>query len=359
MVFLSLMAYGVRGSLLILGGLLMNLLPIGYALKVSTKQEEITDDDSNDESLPLISRPKETVENINASGSNGNATNALGEIRAPKVDSSKKSPDKEGYFLNSSQRHTPSDHLERKNSDRLREAENQPSQVCCDDTDETRKETKDKNGRIWKMLSRLKEVMHMDFFNEHPLLSCTLIPSVGIFNCVILGWDLFEVTYGISRGIDRRTVKFIPIASFAGCAFSHILLIFIFQRKPQYNILVFFSSCCLATLGFFLMNLSSLLWYILMVSFVMGVGTNGVINTSEGVIAFVVENRSFAHGSSLIDLFTGLGLITAGLVAGYIKDVSGSMVTLYWSLGGMNLVASLLTLVMVCKVSRALACCQQ
>eukprot|EP00057_Strongylocentrotus_purpuratus_P009880 XP_011664354.1 PREDICTED: uncharacterized protein LOC105438340 [Strongylocentrotus purpuratus] len=129
------------------------------------------------------------------------------------------------------------------------------------------------------------------------------------------GWDLFEVTYGISQGLEPRTANFIPFASATGCALSHCVLTVILRYKPKYCVFLFFFSCCWSTIGFFMITLHSSFVYLLVMSLIIGIGVNGVIVTCEGVIGFVVDEEDFAEASTITDLSIGLGLLVSGLVA--------------------------------------------
>ncbi|XP_054755851.2 uncharacterized protein LOC129261842 [Lytechinus pictus] len=391
MISLSLMAYGVGGALLILGGIYLNMLPAGYALIVPKDQRKssVLTDTSGREDRPNTTTgkdgfPKDTTPLLSKQ------QKAFPERRTPKSreDSMNSRPD--GQNSMSEGNCIPS---EFKSNDcticeiMSTEGDNDsdvgvcvPNETCTIEKhhlyhnhniiENCKSARKSLNGDISEdhlnislqsasdltevnesyFIRLIKDIIHFDFLVLNPIVSCTLIPSVGILFFVIGGCDLFEVTYGISQGLEHRTANILPFASTIGCGVSSAFLTVVLRYRPQYCVFLFFVSCCWLTVGVFIMTLSPSFVYLLVMSFVVGIGVNGVIVTCEGVIDVVVNQEYFADGSTLTDLSIGLGLLLSGLGAGYVQDASGSVKVVYWTLGGMSLVACLLMTVLMLKV---------
>ncbi|XP_041463742.1 uncharacterized protein LOC121414744 [Lytechinus variegatus] len=387
MISLSLMAYGVDGALLILGGIYLNMLPAGYALIVPKDQRKssvqtgtsgrddrpTTNGGFAKDTTPLLSKQQKAIPVRRTSKSREDSMNSRPDGQ---------NSISEGNCIPSGFKSNDSTIGEIKSAEGDNDSDvgvHVPNETCTiekhhlchlDNIENCKSARKSLNGDISEdhlnislqsapdlkevnesyLIRLIKDIIHFDFLVLNPIVSCTLIPSVGILFFVFGGWDLFEVTYGISQGLQHRTANILPFASTIGCGVSSAFLTVLLRYKPQYCVFLFFVSSCWLTIGFFITTLSPSFFYLLVMSFVVGIGVNGVIVTCEGVIDVVVNQECFADGSTLTDLSIGLGLLLSGLGAGYVQDASGSMKVVYWTLGGMSLVACLLMAVLMFKV---------
>ncbi|XP_030848486.1 monocarboxylate transporter 12-like [Strongylocentrotus purpuratus] len=294
-------AYGYSGTLLVLGGLVLNLFPVCLTFKEPRTRHQMASN-SLSENVTLTSSDEGT-----ASTEDPNATSERLYERDPPLLQNRAMSD-----------HDPED-------------QNLPESDCDQETLALIDEQANNGG-----LSTFQSVLtslHVYILVEEPLFTFLYLQIELTLFLATGGWAVFNVSYGLSQGLSLAQSTFLATAGGTGGLVASILVSIVLRYHPDWCPQAHLTGLVTASLFCFLQTFQATYIYLLMTSFMIGVGLFTGNMTMEPLLALVVRPENFPDGSSVYKLMLGLGYVLSGYIAGTIHDRTQSMKTVFIFLG--------------------------
>ncbi|XP_071479103.1 monocarboxylate transporter 1-like [Diadema antillarum] len=297
--------YGLHGTLLLLGGLLLNELPIGAVL-----------------------RPPRVAHQPRAERGDGSLERTY-ELT-------------DGSAVTNCHSH-PSDGFVKPEHNR------QEAISKCSEVKETDSVTVSlNNGGFAKeeavksslsdFLSVFTDQFDLRVFREEKHFTFILLPFLILSSITNYGWVLFVTSYAISVGVESFAAAYLAAAGAMGGIVSCMIQGLVFQKRPLWSphLMAAFSLCGSVTL--FIQTLHSTLPYLLICSFFIGGSLYGTSVVVDAVVAVIVSPENFQGAIAFTFALEGIGTLIAGPFSGFLFDVTQSFETVFMVLGGIMLV---------------------
>ncbi|XP_041454546.1 uncharacterized protein LOC121407500 [Lytechinus variegatus] len=359
--------YGLSGALLILGGLILNMVPIGQVLKVPKTSRSVLDDkDRNNltklETL-LVKTPEETRENSKYSQLSDQDDSKKGDQKIHSQTDRYGQRLKDNFVMQNGEAELESKECTvPSNCARPKEC----PQICNDtltssptkDTPETSLLKTPANGiEVIRPLHRRNPspcltFFHIDVLIKEPLFSLFYLPCVFLLFLVTGGWALFIVVYALDHGIDIARGTYLATSGAVGGIISSILMSIGLRYRPELSPYYWIANQALYAVMIFLQVLHSSYAYLLVMSFFIGFGLFGVNVVIEAVLSEVVEKENFPDAGNLFFFAVGIGYISAGYISGFVQDRTGNSKMLFIFLGVMSMIGLILFSAMVILFKR-------
>ena len=260
--------YGLQGTLLCLGGLFLNSVPIGAAFRPPRTWR----------------RPVDEKESSRLVGESVDDTNAVQNV--------------------------PDNELEFDKGDGQQENAEKDSKRAA-------KPELGKMTTFWRtFLNYLNRAFDITALKSEPFFAITFLPCLMLLDTVFFGWTLFMVSYAISVGQTETFAVYLPITGAAGGLVSRTTLALLLRLKPHsspemYAILVTISAASLFSYGS-----ESHLGHMLASSFFAGFGIYGSASTYYAIISVTVSEDNFPGIIAISFFISGIGAVSAGALAG-------------------------------------------
>ncbi|XP_011672542.2 uncharacterized protein LOC105442294 [Strongylocentrotus purpuratus] len=329
-------SYGPHNALLILGGLCLNMFPIGLVLKLPKEKHK----------QPSVSTCKHLLESVDA-----------GSTRTKEFPSEK----------NVSQTHQVECHIlqnpgynlaecESPNPDKMTGADyimgketiigggynemkmtestesfNDSGKRYNDPNVDFKDSRKGTRRRIIERISSLKTYTEEAKFFLAFVLPCDFI---GAF--VLISWTIFIVPFAISLGIPESRAVFVGTMGGVGGLVARVMGTVVLHFHPTWVSGQYVVLCSLTSLMLFVQPLRASYTYLLACSFFMGFGLYGSVCLVEALVSNVVSPKVFPTSVSITYLLKGVSGILTAYTSGSLYDVTGSYQIVFYILGIME-----------------------
>ncbi|XP_071490433.1 monocarboxylate transporter 2-like [Diadema antillarum] len=189
----------------------------------------------------------------------------------------------------------------------------------------------------WMILDRAVDMLGLKLLLKEPYFALFFLPCQVLFDVVFIGWALFMVSYAISVGIDEQFAVFLPVAAATGGFVSRTTLALIMRYKSRWSPGIYALCVGVSGVALFVYQLHSTLNHLLVSSFFAGVGMYGAACTFYTCLSVIVSDAHFSGIVALSYCVSGIGTASAGVLAGYIYDVTQSFRIVFSIFGGLML----------------------
>lgn len=265
--------YGISGTLLILGGLLLNEFPIGAVLvpprnRIMARVGTALDKGNCD--------VKDSVQVVKAGNHRGSECGPVANGGNDQFAECKKQKEAS-----------------------LDQEQSSASANSCRDCMKVVKDTFD--FRIFR------EEKHFTFF---------MLPILILSSLANYGWVLFVTSYAITVGIESSKAAYLAAVGAAGGIASCALQAIVFHRRPQWSPHLMATLCFTGAVTLIIQTLQSDLPYLLVCSFIIGASLYGVSTVVDAVVAVIVAPHNFQGAIAFTFALEGVGTLIAGPFSG-------------------------------------------
>ncbi|XP_041454570.1 monocarboxylate transporter 9-like [Lytechinus variegatus] len=351
--------YGLSGTLLVVGALVLNMLPIGLVLKDPRNSPRIpspVEEREQEQFMQVITSGTEEYDQITSS-----ENNRVGSQHDQRDDH---------LMIKSGQRQAGED--DGVNQCQGPELSSETFVASIGDAKHTQVEEpeiyldeRDMIGQLSQysassslnrtdgsMVSSCLALFHFDVLIKEPLFSLLFLPSVLLTFLVTGGWALFIVKYAVEHGIDIARGTYLATSGAISGIVSSVVMSVGLRYRPAWSPQYLLWNQLLPTAIFFFQILHSSYIYLVVMSFLIGFGLFGANVTVEAVMSEIVQTKNFPDASSIFYLSVGIGYILSGYVAGFVRDQTGDIELLFVFLGVTSLISCCLTLATIIVLRR-------
>ncbi|XP_071478936.1 monocarboxylate transporter 2-like [Diadema antillarum] len=200
-------------------------------------------------------------------------------------------------------------------------------------------EIQDKSKSTKKGISAILRAIQLDVLIKEPIFTAFLLPSVLLVYLATSGWALFLVVYALYEGVDLARGAYLATSGACGGVCSSALMSVMLRFRGQWSPQLYILSLCIASVGFFIQLLDSSYPYLVATSFIIGFGVFGSNVTMEAVLSWLVSPENFADASNPFFFCVGLGCVLAGYTAGSIQDRTNNPKMVFVFLGSSMIAA--------------------
>ncbi|XP_798226.2 monocarboxylate transporter 9 isoform X1 [Strongylocentrotus purpuratus] len=361
--------YGLSGTLMVVGALVLNMIPIGLVLKVPRTRPGGKSPEEKRELDPfMLVKACETQEYVQIPSAKDMTSDACpddedtqGDGHSTMVNGRRLTGENEsmiqrdGPVLSSEANTAPICDTEIARCPQSAE----DTSLYTGRTDKARQlshNSKSSSEDIrmveGSIISSCLSIFHFDVLIKEPLFSILLIPSTLLSFLVTGGWVLFVVLYAVEHGIDIARGTYLTTSGAVGGIVSSILMSIGLRYRPEWSPLYLLWNQALQTVVFFLQILYSSYSYLMVMSFLIGFGLFGHNVTIEAVLSEVVQSKNFPDACSVFYLIVGIGYIGSGYIAGFVRDQTGNIELLFVFLGATSMASCGLILLIVILMRR-------
>ncbi|XP_072172650.1 monocarboxylate transporter 7-like [Diadema setosum] len=155
------------------------------------------------------------------------------------------------------------------------------------------------------------------------------LPGTFLMDFCLFGFALFSTSYGRSVGIAETQVVYLPIVGAAGGVLSRILLVFLLYIRPFWSSHLFLINALISAAAFLVFTLNSSFVNLMFCSALAGFGLFGANSSFNGVISVSVTKKNFPAIVAASFFLTGAGAVVSGSLTGYLYDVTQSFKTVF------------------------------
>ncbi|XP_071508434.1 monocarboxylate transporter 7-like [Diadema antillarum] len=155
------------------------------------------------------------------------------------------------------------------------------------------------------------------------------LPGTFLMDFCLFGFALFSTSYGRSVGIAETQVVYLPIVGAAGGVLSRIILVFLLYIRPFWSSHLFLVNALISAAAFLVFTLNSSFVNLMFCSVLAGFGLFGANSSFNGVISVSVTKKNFPAIVAASFFLTGAGAVVSGSLTGYLYDVTQSFKTVF------------------------------
>ena len=221
----------------------------------------------------------------------------------------------------------------------------QDEATSSDDESNRRAQPKEKGSHAenkqskstWTSITELlSSILYVDLFKKEPVFTFLFLP------CQIMGevgytiWITFCVSYGLSVGVTEKEATYLVMAGSLGGFIGRLILIAILYKYPRLSPHMYPVLLAVSSVALFAYPIEKSLPYLLTCSFVAGSGLSGSISCFYAAIAVRVKRENFPVAMAITFFMCGVILLLSGTLAGrYINRnrlyaFSAYMINLQW-----------------------------
>ena len=262
--------YGLSGTLLILGGLLLNEFPIGAVLVPPRNR---------------IMRVGTALDEGNCDVKDSVQAGIAGDLRGSEC----------GHVANSA-------------SDQFAEC-NKQNEASLDQEQSSANSCRD-------CMKVVKDTFDFRIFREEKHFTFFMLPILILSSLANYGWVLFVTSYAITVGIEPSKAAYLAAVGAAGGIASCALQAIVFHRRPQWSPHLMATLCFTGAVTLIIQTLQSDLPYLLVCSFIIGASLYGVSTVVDAVVAVIVAPHNFQGAIAFTFALEGIGTLIAGPFSG-------------------------------------------
>nr|XP_054754816.1 monocarboxylate transporter 9-like isoform X2 [Lytechinus pictus] len=352
--------YGLSGTLLVMGALVLNMLPIGLVLRDprnSPRTQSPVEEREKEQFMQVITSGTEEYDQITSSENNGVGSQHDQRDDHLMIKSGQRQAAEDDGVIQCQGPELSSETFVASIRDLKRTQVEEP---------EIYPDKRDMIGQLSQysassslvrttdgsMVSPCLALFHFDVLTKEPLFSLLFLPSVLLTFLVTGGWALFIVKYAVEHGIDIARGTYLATSGAVSGIVSSVVMSIGLRYRPAWSPQYLLWNQILPTAMFFFQILHSSYIYLVVMSFLIGFGLFGANVTVEAVMSEIVQSKNFPDASSIFYLCIGIGYILSGYVAGFVRDQTGDIELLFVFLGVTSLISCCLTLATIIVLRR-------
>nr|XP_054765009.1 uncharacterized protein LOC129271770 [Lytechinus pictus] len=333
-------AYGPHSALFLLGGICLNMFPIGLVLKLPKEKHKRSPADVCEhllEDIDTCSAPSTTAK-VHYSNDNVNHANKVecgilqngSNVLQRSKEKGSPNPDKMADFYKMGEETNVGGEIDTGMvSENFKTSNFGSTKRQSDSEVDTIKDVPlTARRKISKKVSNLKTFAEEAKFFLAFILPCDVL---GLFT--FMSWTLFIVPFAISEGIPETQAVFVGTMGGVGGLVSRVLGTVILHFHPTWVSGQYVVFCSLTSLMLFLQPLKTSYNYTLACSFFLGFGLYGSRCLFEALVSNVVKPDIFPTAISITYLFSGVSGILTAYNSGSLYDMSESYVAVFYILG--------------------------
>ncbi|XP_041483354.1 monocarboxylate transporter 6-like [Lytechinus variegatus] len=192
-----------------------------------------------------------------------------------------------------------------------------------------------------------KDTFDFRIFREEKYFTVFMLPVLILSALANYGWVLFVTSYAISVGVDSFRAAYLAAVGAAGGMASCAVQAIVFHWQPMWSPHVMALLSLSGAVTLMVQTLNSTLHSLLICSFVIGASLYGVSVVVDAVVAVIVAPKNFQAAIAFTFALEGIGTLIAGPFSGFLFDYTGSFETVFLVLGGIAAIAHILGVLLI------------
>ncbi|XP_071479506.1 monocarboxylate transporter 12-like [Diadema antillarum] len=302
-------AFSLKGALLIMGGLNLNMFPIGLVLKLPKKSPRQRSGTSS--SHEIVHKSLLNDQRVICCD-DGNSTSFKDEsLHNRKDEEHLDRHSKKLHLYGNPDRQTNSVDVESCNDKFMID-----DKSCIPHTRETTTDIrqfrclKDRAGTTIQ-LAWMKELLV-----KLKLFFAFLLPCDALDSFVSISWMLFVVPYAVSVGIEESRAVYLATIGGIGGVVARILTSLVLRLRPTWSPYCYLTMASLVTVTLFLQPVSTSYGHLIGCSLLIGIGAYGSLGLCEPMLSLVVEPGFVSTAISIMYVGKGLSGIMTSFLSG-------------------------------------------
>ncbi|XP_072171025.1 monocarboxylate transporter 7-like [Diadema setosum] len=300
-------AFSLKGALLIMGGLNLNMFPIGLVLKLPRKNPRQTSGASSNHEIV-----HESLLNDQPVIHRGKSTSFKEESLHHRKD--------EAHLDRHSKKLDLHGNLDRQtNSVDVESCNDKPmiyDKSCIPHT----RETTTSVPQFRCLEDRVGTTMQLAWMKELlvklKLFFAFVLPCDALGSFVFISWMLFVVPYAVSVGIEESRAVYMATTGGIGGVVARILTSLVLRLRPTWSPYCYLTMASLVTVTLFLQPVSASYGHLIGCSLLIGIGAYGSIGLCEPMLSLVVEPGVVSTAISIMYVGKGLSGVMTSFVSG-------------------------------------------
>ncbi|XP_041474680.1 monocarboxylate transporter 7-like [Lytechinus variegatus] len=182
-------------------------------------------------------------------------------------------------------------------------------------------------------------ILHLEFLREERVFVFLFIPCHTLNEIGFFTWIIFSASYGVSVGLDENEAVYLPIVGSLGGLVGRAVLMGVLYKHPHLTPHAFSVTASVSSVAMFAHPISSSLVHLLICSFFAGIGFYGLSSSFDATLALRLKKENFPIATAITFLMSGVVLLLSGTLAGLFYEHFGSFKTVFIALGVLSLIS--------------------